>query len=233
MPGTHLRRAVRPTRIFAILVVVLLIGSVAAHHLAVRRLAGATRVQGQVPDFSLTDQAGHPVTRASLAGSVWVADFIFTRCAGQCPLLSSQMAELQSAFARVPGVQLVSFTVDPEHDTPPMLAAYAAHYGAAPGRWRFLTGSREAVWRLSREGFRLGVGDGGTAQEPITHSVRLVLVDQAGRIRGSYDATDAEALRRLRGDIRRLLAARPQVSVAGVGHSTPHASGTGTQGAER
>ena len=164
---------------------------------------------GPVPDFTLTDEAGRTVTRASLAGSVWIADFIFTRCAGQCPLMSSQMALLQRAFARVPGVQLVSFTVDPEHDAPPVLAAYAAHYKAQAGRWRFLTGSREAVWRLAREGFQLGVGEDGTAEEPITHSVRLVLVDRAGRIRGYYDATDAAAVQRLRGDVRRLLGPHP------------------------
>ena len=205
MPPARLHRAARTTRIFAVLVMALLVWSVAARHLAVQRLAPA-RVQGRVPDFTLTDEGGRTVTRASLAGSVWIADFIFTRCAGQCPLMSSQMAVLQRTFERLPGVRLVSFTVDPEHDTPPVLAAYAARYGAAQGRWRFLTGSREAVWRLAREGFRLGVGDGGSTQEPITHSVRLILVDQAGDIRGTYDATDAAAVQRLRANVRRLLA---------------------------
>ena len=164
---------------------------------------------GTVPDFALTDQVGRPVTRSTLAGSVWVADFIFTRCAGQCPLMSSRMAELQQAFADLPAVQLVSFTVDPEHDTSETLAAYARHYGASESRWRWLTGERDAIWRLAREGFRLGVSEDGTAEEPITHSVRLVLVDQAGRVRGYYDATDADAAQRLRGDVRRLLGPHP------------------------
>ncbi len=203
----RVRRAAHTIRVLAIVVVVLLALSLAARHLAVKRLA-SPRVRRPVPDFTLTDQAGRTVTRATLAGSVWVADFIFTRCAGQCPLMSSQMAALQRAFARLPGVQFVSFTVDPEYDTPPVLAAYAAHYEAQALRWRFLTGSREAVWRLAREGFQLGVGEGGTPQEPITHSIRLVLVDQAGFIRGTYDATDAAAVQRLRDDVHRLIGAR-------------------------
>ena len=182
----------------------LLAATLAAHRLTPVRPA-VLRDDGPVPDFTLTDQAGRPVTRASLAGSVWVADFIFTRCAGQCPLMSAQMAELQRVFEPLSGVRLVSFTVDPAHDTPEALAAYASHYGASAARWQFVTGEQEAIWRLAREGFRLGVGEGESATEPITHSVRLVLVDSRGHIRGTYDATDGVAVRRLREDVRRLL----------------------------
>ena len=164
---------------------------------------------GQLPDFALTDQGGEAVTRQSLAGFVWVADFIFTRCAGQCPLMSSQMATLQEQFRDVTDLRLMSFTVDPAYDTPEVLAAYARHYGAVSPRWRFLTGDREAIWRLARDGCKLGVSEECTAEEPITHSVRLVLVDQQGHLRGSYDATDEGALRRLRSDARRLLAPGP------------------------
>lgn len=191
-------------RFTAFACVALLAGAAMARRASVVRPA-APDEYGPVPDFILTDQTGRSVTRASLLGSVWIADFIFTRCAGQCPLMSARMAELQRTFERAPEVQLVSFTVDPEHDTPTVLADYARHYGASADRWRLLTGEREAVWRLAREGFRLGVGEGGTAEEPITHSVRLVLVDRAGRLRGTYEATDAAAIQRLREDVRRLL----------------------------
>jgi len=160
---------------------------------------------GPVPAFSLTDAQGRAVTRLDLAGSVWIADFIFTRCAGQCPLLSGRMARLQEALAGAPGVQLVSFTVDPAYDTPEVLAAYARRYGADAGRWRFLTGEPQAVLALIREGFRLAIAEEGPAEEPITHSIRLVLVDRRGRMRGSYEATDERAMARLQDDARRLL----------------------------
>ena len=159
---------------------------------------------GQVPAFSLTDHRGQPVTRATLAGSVWIADFIFTRCAGQCPMMSAQMASLKRALQGAPGIRLVSFSVDPSHDTPQRLADYAVHYGALDRRWLFMTGEPAAMTSLVQDGFHLGIGLDGSAREPITHSVRLVLVDQQGLIRGYYDATDAAAMAQLQRDARRL-----------------------------
>jgi protein SCO1/2 len=191
-------------RVPALIAGALLAASVAARTLAVDRPAAPPEL-GDVPAFELTDEAGAAVTRQALAGAVWIADFIFTRCAGQCPLMSARMALLQERLRDVPAVQLISFTVDPDYDTPEVLTAYARRYRAAPGRWRFVTGGREAVWRLAREGFKLGIGEEGTAEEPITHSVRLALVDRRGRIRGYYDATDAQAMERLYHDTRLVL----------------------------
>lgn len=162
-------------------------------------------VYGRVPAFALTDQDGQPVTPAMWQGRVWIADFIFTRCAGQCVMMSSQMTALQRALPEV--VALVSITVDPDYDTPPVLAAYAARSGADTTRWRFLTGPREAIYALAHDGFRLSVAaEGGTPQEPILHSVRLVLVDGDGQIRGYYDATETDAVARLARDAQQLLA---------------------------
>jgi protein SCO1/2 len=160
---------------------------------------------GAVPAFSLLDHHQHPISGNDLVGSVWIADFIFTRCAGQCPIMGTQMAKLRDAFQETPGIRLVSFTVDPAYDTPDILSTYARRYHAQDGRWQFVTGDPQAVMELAREGFRLGASDGGTATEPITHSVRLVLVDQQGAIRGYYDATDAEAVARLEYDARQLV----------------------------
>jgi cytochrome oxidase Cu insertion factor (SCO1/SenC/PrrC family) len=161
---------------------------------------------GNVPAFVLLDHAQQTISRETLRGSIWIADFIFTRCAGQCPLMSARMAALASALRRESSVRLVSFTVDPTWDTPPVLAEYAKRYGAAGEQWRFLTGDQATIVRLCTEGFRLSIAeDGGTPEEPITHSVRLVLVDRAARIRGYYDATDEVQVKRLRDDLRRLL----------------------------
>ncbi len=160
---------------------------------------------GVVSDFSLIDHQRQPVTGGALEGSVWIADFIFTRCAGQCPVMSAQMATLQKHFAGEPGLQFISVSVDPRHDTPEVLAAYAGRYGADAGRWRFLTGNAAAITRLVRGGFHLGVSEEGTADEPITHSVRFVLVDQRGHLRGTYDATEAQAMARLVTDAKALV----------------------------
>jgi protein SCO1/2 len=173
---------------------------------------------GRLPDFSLMDHHDQPLSRATLAGSVWIADFIFTRCAGQCPLMSAQMARLSEALQDVPEVRFISFSVDPAHDTPERLADYASSYGAGGDRWRFVTeaprageagamaggGGSTSIARLARQGFRLGVSADGTEEEPITHSVRLVLIDQHGSIRGYYDATEAQAVAQLQADARRL-----------------------------
>lgn len=158
---------------------------------------------GQVTPFVGLDQDARAMTLEALQGAPWIADFIFTRCAGQCPLMSRRMAALQTALADTP-IRFVSFTVDPEYDTPARLAAYATMYGAHPDRWRFVTTEPVEIQRLSQDVFRLPFVNEGTPEEPITHSVRLVLVDQAGRIRGFYDAMDEEAVARLQDDAKRL-----------------------------
>jgi cytochrome oxidase Cu insertion factor (SCO1/SenC/PrrC family) len=114
---------------------------------------------GKVPNFTLMERSGQPLSTADLQGEVWIANFIFTRCADTCPVVSSRMAQLQKAFAAEDDVRLVSITVDPAHDSPEVLARYADKIGAHPQRWLFLTGKKEHIYRLAREGFRMGVND--------------------------------------------------------------------------
>ena len=158
---------------------------------------------GPVPDFSLTSQQGKPFSRHSLAGSVWIVDFIFTRCSGQCPLMTQTMAGLSQKLAALPDIRFASISVDPEYDTPKQLQDYARTMHADSARWVFATGSQEAVYRLSREGFHLGVGEEQPAGMP-THSIRFGLIDRHSRLRGLYPADDAEAMQRLLRDARRL-----------------------------
>jgi len=171
-------------------------------------------VLGQVPPFALVNRDGRAVTEADLAGAPWIADFVFTRCAASCPLMTERMAKLAKELdlgesGRVgpngrPRLRFVSFTVDPDHDTPAVLAAYAARYQAPPS-WLFLTGPQATMYRLSREGFKLAVEPaGGPEKEPILHSTRFVLVDARGRIRGYYDGFDAEAMEKLERDLAAL-----------------------------
>ncbi|MSS73026.1 MAG: redoxin domain-containing protein [Candidatus Latescibacteria bacterium] len=161
-------------------------------------------VYGSVPDFELTERSGRTVRLADLKGRIWVADFIFTSCAGPCPMLSQQMSGFQTALARAPEIRLVSFSVDPERDTPAVLSEYAARYKADRERWLFLTGDRTTVYRLIREGFRLTVEEEPESEGQILHSLRFALVDRAGQVRGYYNGDDPESLRRLLPDVDRL-----------------------------
>lgn len=149
-----------------------------------------------VAEFSLIESSGKPFTLSNLKGRISVVDFIFTSCLGVCPTMTGEMKALQDRLPKE--IQLVSISVDPEHDTPEVLAAYGRAHGADPQRWAFLTGDREAVHRLSQDSFKLLVDpEGGSAAEPIVHSTRFVLVDRDAVIRGYYDSTEREALDRL------------------------------------
>lgn len=156
-------------------------------------------VLGEVPDFQLTSQTGATIDRHALIGHVWVADFIFTTCPGPCPMMSSRMRQVQAATAANPDVQLVSFTVDPAHDTPAVLAAYGKHFLAHPQRWHFLTGPQSTLNHLGLDGFHLNAVDGS-----LDHSTRFALVDRAAHIRGYYSFTDDGFLKALLRDLNRL-----------------------------
>lgn len=160
---------------------------------------------GPVPTARLTERSGSALALSDLKGRVWVANFIFTRCGGSCLVMSSKMQELQDSLARRGNVMLVSFTVDPEFDTPQRLGAYAEGYRAKQDKWLFLTGGKDQMQDLARNGFHLGVQEGGDSAEPIIHSKRFVLVDVEGRIRGYYNSEEKDAQQRLLRDVATLV----------------------------
>ena len=154
---------------------------------------------GEIPRFHLTWQSGEPFDSSVLAGHVWVADFIFTNCEGPCPRMSAYMRALQKATADLPDLKLVSFTVDPERDTPQVLREYGTRYGANSQRWYFLTGDPKILDQLDHDSFKLGnVGAG------LDHSTRFVLVDSTGQIRGYYGIAEGDPVPQLAADARRL-----------------------------
>jgi protein SCO1/2 len=170
---------------------------------ACSREAPALEVFGDVPQFQLVAQTGQPFSSQALAGKIWVADFIYTTCPGPCPRMTSQMREVQDAVAKIPdagaSVRFVSFTIDPENDTPPVLAAYAKMHGASPQMWYFLTGPVATLQMLDRDAFKLGNIDG-----TLQHSTRFVLVDRQSRIRGYYDTSEAPAIAHVISDVEAL-----------------------------
>lgn len=201
------RRTRAPLIAFGAIAIAGLVGAAAGFYFR-PHAAPAPAVLGVLPAFSLVERSGKEVTRDDLAGKTWVAGFIFTRCGGICPLMTARMKEIH---ADEPGITLVSFSVDPEHDTPEVLRKYAERNGIGDG-WLMLTGEASRIQSLARDGFHLAAaavpeaerqsGDDG----PFLHSSRLVLVDGHARIRGYYDSGDAEALAALRRDLDAVVA---------------------------
>jgi protein SCO1/2 len=160
---------------------------------------------GSVPEFILINQDGKNFGSADLRGKIWIADFVYSTCPGPCPMISSRMSELQKPLEKT-DVHLVSFSVDPAKDTPQVLRGYAEKLQAEPGRWDFLTGPQSTIYNLSRNGFKLAVGE--EKGVPV-HSTRMILVDRHGDIRGYYDAAQADAVTKLVADTTHLLREQP------------------------
>jgi protein SCO1/2 len=161
-----------------------------------------------VPNFSLQERSGKEISLADLRGKIWIADFIYTSCTDTCPFQTADMARLQERWSNKNDLRLVSFSVDPEHDTPKILSRYAARFKADHQRWLFLTGERAVVAHLIEDGFHLAVAS--VAKNPqdaglIIHSPRFVLVDRQGQIHGYYDNRDPKAMQRLNRDVAGLL----------------------------
>jgi protein SCO1 len=153
------------------------------------------------PSFSLVDQDGKTFDSAQLRGKVWVADFIFTNCAGICPMMTQHMREFQK---QTPGsaVQMVSFSVDPQRDTPAVLKEYAAAAKADESRWHFLTGeSRESLWNICTA-MKLAVAP--DTNDQVMHSNHFLLVDGDGHVRATYNSEDAEFMKQLVTDAKTL-----------------------------
>lgn len=159
---------------------------------------------GTVPDFKLVDQTGAPFGPDRLAGRVWIADFIFTRCPDVCPRMTERLVRVHRTLGD--RADIVSVSVDPDYDTPERLAAFARAHGADSPRWHFLTGESGPMQDSVLRGFKVAFSRDSDDVSTITHGVHVVLVDGRGRIRGFYDSNDADALERLEADVQRLTA---------------------------
>jgi protein SCO1/2 len=154
---------------------------------------------GRLSDFRLTGSDGRPFSSRDMRGRIWVVDFIYTTCQAACPRMSREMTKVQEALGNDDSVRLVSISVDPEHDTPPVLAAFGKRYKARPGRWFFLTGNKQVVRRLQREASI----DMDPQLLEQSHNKCFILVDAHGNIRGSYESDPPETAQLL-ADIRML-----------------------------
>lgn len=171
---------------------------------------------GSLPEFHLLNQENRPVSLENYRGKVWVANFIFTSCAGTCPMLTQRMKKVEASIhemakeRELPSLQIVSFSVDPERDTPEKLKKYAERFQTDPAYWTFLTGPVDQITRTVVQGFKIsmgkvlpeGVSGDATAAEvfDVVHGEKFVLVDTQGRIRGYYDS-DSGGIKKLIADM--------------------------------
>lgn len=167
-------------------------------------------VYAQLGDFALTNQFARPVGLSHLRGKVWLADVIFTRCPGPCAKMTAQMRQIQSQFAENDQVQFVSFTADPEFDTPEVLKSYAARLGADGANWQFLTGPKKQLYDFAANELKFTVIDNDSSgaqslEDRFLHSTQFVLVDSKARIRGYFDGEKPGASDEVAKAIQRVL----------------------------
>ena len=164
-----------------------------------------------ISSMHLVDQEGEPVNLQTFRGQPWFANIIFTRCPGPCARMTQKMRQLQEALpAEASEVQLVSLTTDPDFDTPEVLSQYARKFQADTQSWKFLTGTKEEIVRVSTQEWLLVMLEKGEAEREspndiFLHSTLTVLMDGLGRIRGTYEILEEGQLEEALADLQRLL----------------------------
>lgn len=169
-------------------------------------------VLSQVPHFAFDNQEGKLVTDKDLLGKVYVAEYFFTTCHGICPILNTNMKKVAEDYASQPDFRILSYTVDPETDSVARMKHYADSLGADPTRWWFLTGSKDSLYRLARNGYLLDdpKNNALNINEQFLHTQFLALVDKGGRVRKIYDGLKKDELSELEKDITVLLKENPE-----------------------
>lgn len=157
-------------------------------------------ILGEIPSFELIDNYGEPFTEENIEGKIWVADLIFTTCAGPCPIMSTEMRSVHEIYLENENIRMVTITVNPDYDTPEVLTEYGKRYNADFTKWHFLTGVYEKIQNLIANGFKMG-----DLEEIVFHSTRFALIDPDMNIRGYYMGTESEDVKKLMGDIKKLI----------------------------
>ena len=162
-----------------------------------------------VEDFKFENQLGQTVSLADLPGKVVVADFFFTRCPSICPKLTVNIRKLQDALASKDEfkqlnpsfIQFLSFSVDPERDSVPVLKSYGDKYGINPGLWWLLTGPKKQIYDFSMNELKLGLADGEGVDSNFIHTQKIVLLDKEHVVRGYYNGLDSVEMAKLANDV--------------------------------
>jgi protein SCO1/2 len=157
-----------------------------------------------IPDFKVTNQDGKTITPADFEGDIYVADFFFTSCPSICPITESNMLQVQKHFKNVKDFKMISFSIDPKHDSAGVLKDYASRLGADTRQWQFVRGDEDETYTLAQKGFLASAMKDSLSPGGYAHSGAFILVDKEKRIRGIYDGVDSTAVSKLIRDIPRL-----------------------------
>lgn len=158
-----------------------------------------------IADFKFTNQNGEMITQKNYEGKIYVADFFFTTCPTICPIMQDNMVEIQNAFKDVSEVMLLSHTVMPHIDSVPVLKKYALEKGVMDSKWNLVTGDKKDIFYIARKSYLAVKTETEGELYDMVHTENFILVDKQRRVRGFYDGTKKEELKRLIGDIRFLL----------------------------
>ncbi|WP_040540219.1 SCO family protein [Pedobacter arcticus] len=158
-----------------------------------------------IPNFSFVNQDSVVINNDSLKNSIYIADFFFTSCPSICPIMSKNMLSVYKKYKRNNEVRFLSHTIDPKHDTIPVLKKYANKLGVEGTQWSFLLGNRDTVYNIARHGYMNYAQENADIPGGVEHSGYFILVDKDRRIRGAYDGTDKQQVENLTNDIDILL----------------------------
>jgi protein SCO1/2 len=158
-----------------------------------------------IPHFSFVNQDSVIINNDSLKNSIYIADFFFTSCPSICPIMSKNMLSVYKEYKGNNEVRFISYTIDPKHDTVPVLKKYANKLGVEGTQWSFLLGDRDSVYNLAKDGYMNYAKENADIPGGVEHSGYFILVDKEKRIRGAYDGTDKQQVENLKTDINVLL----------------------------
>lgn len=159
-----------------------------------------------IPDFQFVSQNGDTISAKTLNGKIYVADFFFTTCPTICPKMKVQLKRVYARYKGNPSVMLLSHTIDPNHDTVPVLKEFAQDLGVTGQQWLFVTGDREKIYDIGQNSYMVTAKEDSSAPGGVVHSGAFVLVDKAKRVRGVYDGTTEAGVDKLMTDMDKLLA---------------------------
>jgi protein SCO1/2 len=154
-----------------------------------------------IADFELINQNGETITQKDYQGKIYVADFFFTTCPSICPIMTKNMAEIQASILDDNEILLLSHSVTPKIDSVPQLKKYALEKGVIDSKWNLVTGDKKKIYELARKSYFAVLNDGDGGPYDMIHTENFILIDKKGRIRGTYDGTSTEEIKKLINDI--------------------------------
>ena len=154
-----------------------------------------------IADFALTNQNGKLVTQKNYENKIYIADFFFTTCPTICPIMTKNMASIQDKILNDEDVMLLSHSVTPDIDSVPQLKKYALEKGVKDSKWNLVTGDKQQIYELARKSYMAVKTDGDGGPYDMIHTENFILVDKERRIRGFYDGTDSEEMKKLLSDL--------------------------------